>query len=180
MIVMRFTGLRKQQVMRLTWDDVDMENALLTVRPELGKSKQERRGRVVPISAHLVTELAGWGVREGFLVKTRGEARRIDNPALHRAWRESGAPPEIWRQPCHAFRKGLISNLVGQGVAEHLVKALVGHARGVTGDVYTDTAAIMGVMREAVAKIPPIGAPVATTQIFGAGAAHQRAAARGR
>ena len=158
MTVLRYTGLRKSQAMALRWDDLDVQEALLTVRPELGKSRQERRGRVVPVSPHLIEAVAGWGVREGWLVKTRGPARRVDNPALHRAWRLSGAPREVWRQPCHAFRKAFVTRLVSAGVQEHLVKTLVGHARGVTGDVYTDVAGITDRLREAVALVPAVGA----------------------
>ena len=155
--VMRFTGLRKMQVMRLLWEDLDLEAATLRVRPELGKSRQERRGRVVPVSRHLVKIAAGWGTREGFLVQTRGKMRSMDNETLHRIWRSTGAPAEVWRQPCHAFRKCLVSRLIEAGVAEHVVKALVGHARGTTGDVYTEAAAMMPLMRAAVDLIPLIG-----------------------
>ena len=155
--VMRFTGLRKNQVINLRWEDVDLEAATLRVRPELGKSKQERRGRVVPISPHLVAEMAGWGVRDGYLVETRGEKRRIDNETLHRIWKATGAPAEVWRQPLHAFRKAFVSRLVEAGVAEHVIKCLVGHARGTTGDVYTEAAAMMPMMRSAVALIPAVG-----------------------
>lgn len=156
--VMRFTGLRKNQAMRLTWEDLDLDAGTLRIRPELGKSKQERRGRVVPVSRHLVSLVAGWGAREGFLIQTRGRMRRIDNETLHRIWSATGAPAEAWRQPCHAFRKCFVSRLIEAGVAEHVVKGLVGHSRGTTGDVYTEAAAMMPLMRAAVDLIPEIGA----------------------
>ncbi len=46
--------------MQLRWDDLDLAEAVLEIRRELGKTQQERRGRRVPISRHLVDELAGW------------------------------------------------------------------------------------------------------------------------
>jgi len=56
---------------------------------------------------------------------------------------------------------------VGAGVAEHVVKALVGHARGVTGDVYTDLAAIMDLMRDAVARVPAVGSSDTAVTLLG-------------
>lgn len=57
-IVLRFTGLRVQQAMGLRWDDVDLERAKVTVHGEVRQSAQERRGRELSISEHLVAELA--------------------------------------------------------------------------------------------------------------------------
>ena len=63
-IVLRFTGLRVQQAMGLTWDDVDLDRRLLRVRPELGKSDQEQRGRIMPVSEHLTDLLAAFDRHE--------------------------------------------------------------------------------------------------------------------
>ena len=63
LLVCRYTGLRVQQAMRLTWGDIDLAEARLAIRPELGKTKQERRGRIIPVSPHLVTEVSTWGRR---------------------------------------------------------------------------------------------------------------------
>ena len=67
-ILMRYTGLRVSQVMRLLWSDLDLELGLLTVRPELGKTQQERAGRIVPICQAAHAEVAGWGRREGYVI----------------------------------------------------------------------------------------------------------------
>lgn len=160
-VLMRYTGLRAGQAGRLLWSDLDMVNHLLTIRPELGKSRQERRGRVVPVPSHLIAEVSGWGVREGTL---RGPGLKLthSNVTLRWAWQRAGVPDDVWRQqPAHAYRHAYVTEMVSRGVPQHLVSALTGHARGVTGDVYTDTAGIMGQLREAVAVIPEIGAAVA-------------------
>ena len=155
--VLRYTGLRKMQVMRLMWDDLDMQEALLTIRPELGKTKQERKGRIIPVTPHLIEAVAGWGPREGYLIKTRGKARRIDNVTLRRFWTKAGIKAKDLRQPCHGFRKALVSELTLLDVPERVIKALVGHAQGVTGDVYTDPIALRPAIRQAVKLIPKIG-----------------------
>jgi integrase len=154
-ILLRFTGLRVAQAMLLKWSDVDMEACTLRVRPELGKSRQEKRGRIVPISVHLVTLTKGWGAREGYLVKTknRGERERIARAKeMVRAWRRSGVREEVWRgRAHHAFRKGFVSGLCRAGADADAVEYLVGHSLGLRG-VYLDPDALA--LREAVALVP--------------------------
>ncbi len=166
-VVMRFTGLRGGQVMRLRWDDIDMAAATLHIRPSLGKTKAERRGRVVAISEHLVDELAGWGVREGYLIDTARYAsetpgavkttRAIRWDAASRAWKRTDVPPRVYEgQPAHCFRKGFVSGLAKAGVDERTRKYLVGHKTDVHGDTYAAFMAWESRLRAAVGKVPPL------------------------
>lgn len=154
LLIQRFTGLRIWQACRLTWDDVDLERALVAVRPELGKTRQERRGRIVPISPHLVAELAGWGLRTGRLT-----GRDSDDPP------RTGTMKALWdrvgldvRQPTHAFRRTFIHELVTGGVLPHVVGYLVGHDLGLAVGTYADRdAALRETARAAVALVPALG-----------------------
>jgi len=156
-ILLRFTGIRVQQAMGLRWDDVDMKNAMLTVRGELGKSFQERRGRVIPISRHLVDIMSGWGKGEGVLVPTNRQARRerLARPRdMGRAWERAGVRRAAWEgRPHHAFRKGFVSELRRAGADGDAVEVLVGHSLGLKG-IYTDSAALP--LRRVVDLIPPL------------------------
>lgn len=178
LLVQRFTGLRVGQVMRLTREDIDLRRATLRVRGELGKSREERRGRTVPISAHLVEELATWGTWTGpLLVMTRrpkgeapelaGKPRTAGRPkceALQLAWERAGVRREVWAgseehrgQPSHAMRHGFITGLRKLGVDLELVQFLVGHTSGtVTTEVYTDFDLMEDELRAAVGRIPPL------------------------
>ncbi len=149
-------GLRSSsQAMQLTWADVDMERATITVRPELGKTDSEATGRVIPIAPWLVDVLAGWGTRDGFLVKRpfRGDRLRAARSVeMANAWEWAGVRVEVWQgQPHHAFRKGFVSGLKRAGADDEAVEYLVGHSLGLRG-VYTDADALP--LREAVALIP--------------------------
>ncbi len=165
-LLARYTGLRKNQLMRLIWDDVDLDQALLRVRPELGKTHHEKRGRVVPISPHLVEELAGWGVRDGWLIDTgpRNQTREPHRRWVLEIWKRAKVRREVWGsthgrrgQPLHAFRHGFITGLVLGGAQLHLVQQLVGHKpRSVTEAVYIDPVLMMPKLREVVASIPPV------------------------
>lgn len=152
MVVMRFTGLRAGQVRRLLWSDADLETGRLIIRPELGKSRQEQRGRVVPLHPALVAELAGWGRREGLLL---GPARSRPNGSTMAAiWGRADDDP---RQPLHGIRHTFTSVLAAAGVPEPVIGALVGHAGTTTRETYIDPAALWSAMAEAVARIPPVG-----------------------
>jgi len=158
-MLLRCTGLRKSQAMRLLWEDIDLEARRLHIRGELGKTKQERRGRTVPLAPVLVDDMAGWGCREGWLIEVSGRVRDPHRRVTHAVWKRSGVPRDVWRQPCHAFRHGFISGLATQGVQERIIKRLVGHSLGITGDVYTDPAAMFEFMEGAVAQIPAVCVP---------------------
>lgn len=154
-VLMRYTGLRVQQVMQLKWEDFDLCAAVMVVRPELGKSRQERRGRVVPVSEHLVDEMKAWERVGDYVVPTwqGGESpRTVRARDVRRAWKVAGVDPAVWeKRPDHAFRAGLQSGLKRLGADDEAVKQLVGHARGVR-DRYVDVDSLP--MREAVALIP--------------------------
>jgi integrase len=156
-VLLRFTGLRVQQAMHLRWEDFDLHNHLLTIRGELGKTAEERKGRIIPISQHLADEMAGWGPRQGFIVLS---GRKADGPRareargrdMGRAWRRAGVRVEVWKsRPHHAFRKGFVSGLKRARADVDAVEFLVGHSLGLRG-VYTDPDVLP--LREAVGLVP--------------------------
>lgn len=150
-VVGRCTGLRPGQTLRLDWRDVDLEAGTLRVRPELGKSKQERRGRTMPLAPVLLRELAEWRPHEGRIVPA--PPRGIDYPTWHRIWQRAGVREVVWRQPTHTLRKGFKSGLLALGADWHAVEYLIGHSLGI-GGVYTDPSVLP--MAAAVAKVPEI------------------------
>ena len=163
-ILMRFTGLRVGQVMRLRWDDFDLEGHTLRIRPELGKSKAERTGRRVPLSPHLVAELAGWGQREGWIVPSFREPGPLERTFrardLARAWERAGVRVEAWGgRPDHAFRKGFRSGLKRAGADSEAIEFLLGHKIGEgEQDTYTDPASLPLV--DAISEVPALAIPL--------------------
>lgn len=154
--VLRCTGLRKSQALAIRWDDVDLREQSLTIRGELGKSSQERAGRIVPLAPVLVAQMAGWGLRDGFVVEWPSGLRKPHNIVLEHAWERAGVDPAKWKgRTAHAFRKGFVSGLVQLGAHREAVEHLVGHSMGLRG-VYTDPLALP--LRAAVALVPDVGA----------------------
>jgi integrase len=166
MVLQRFLGLRPGQSMRLRGNHFDLDKALLYFPGALGKTRYERRGRIVPISHHLVEILRTWNLDDGWVVDKTWQVygqpcsdpdRRDRHRGTARAiWERTPAHPSVYRQPLHCFRKGFISELARAGVAEPLRKHLTGHSSGVHGDTYTIFAALESQLREAVDLIPPL------------------------
>ncbi|HHO50707.1 MAG TPA: hypothetical protein ENK18_07480 [Deltaproteobacteria bacterium] len=159
--LLRFTGLRvDSQLMQLRWEDFDLGGGVLVVRGELGKSRRERGGRLLPLSPHLITELSAWGGRRGFVVAPGKLDRHSDPRQMGQIWRASGVPERIWGvgpgrrkgNVHHAFRKGLKTGLARLGVAPDVRDYLVGHHRGID-ERYVD---LLEAAREAVDQIPPL------------------------
>lgn len=146
--LMRFTGLRISQATALLVGDIDMAAGTLRVRGELGKSRQERRGRIVPVSQHLIDMLRprlllapdAFIVPEGKRKSDRSRAARAE--VVRDAWAATTARQEIWKgRPDHCFRKGLVSGLKRAGADPDAIEVLVGHSLGLRG-IYTDPRAV--------------------------------------
>lgn len=155
--IARFTGLRSGQIARLRWDDFNFDAATLRVRPELGKSRQERAGRTVPVSRHLLQEMSGWGLREGLFITTK-----VTHAVLHRCCRKAGLPKELWEnRPAHLMRRGFLTGLVLLGADVWAVERLLGHAvasgESAVAAAYLDRDQLVERMRPAVDLVPPIG-----------------------
>lgn len=160
LMLLRCTGLRPNQVRRLLWSDVNMDRGILWIRPELGKSRRERRGRFVPLAPCLVEELASWGRREGPL---HGHARWLrgtpSRATMRDVWEKASVPEEVWRgHPFYAFRRCFKTQLRAGGASAEVVDYLQGHGRGGMDEHYLDFAAAYGPqLRDAVALVPPFG-----------------------
>ena len=161
-VVLRFTGLRVQQVMRLRWEDFDLAASVLRIRGELGKTRHERRGRAIPVSRYLVAEMLTWERPQVFVIPSRREqdgprGREAKGRDMGRAWKRAGVKEEVWKQrPHHAFRKGFKTELTRAGARWEAVEHLLGHQVGdsVTSR-YLDPEFLP--LRKAVDLIPPLG-----------------------
>lgn len=153
--VLRFTGLRVQQAMGLRWSDFELERAILFFPGHLGKTRQEKRGRVIPVSHHLMELLSKWERTGGFVITTNRKSRLARQRDMLRAWNRAGVRRLVWEGDSHhSFRNGFVSGLKRAGADTEAVEYLVGHSLGLRS-CYTDPDALP--LRDAVCRIPQIG-----------------------
>lgn len=117
------TGLRRGELFRLTWANVDLAAHVITVQPETSKSGKARR---VPLNSTALAALHVWRSevpprtlvfpgRSGELTNTKRSWRRVLTAAGITAFR--------WHDMRHTFA----SRLVQKGVPLYVVSELLGH-----------------------------------------------------
>ena len=154
--VLYYTGLRVNQAMGLYRADLDLEAKTLYVRPDLGKSRQERAGRVVPVAPGLLDLVRHLPATEGpHLLPCGRHVRAPRDRDITRAWARSGVREKVWTgRPHHCFRAGFVSGLRQKGAALDAIEFLVGHQVTRTAHAYLDPDALP--MREAVGLVPTL------------------------
>jgi integrase len=156
-----FTGLRASELRGLTWDNVDFERRVLTVRQRadrwktLGSPKSDAGKREVPLAPIVVNTLREWQLACPRLAGD-GEPRlrfvfpdghgNIDahhnihrSTGLGRVQRDAGLTTDA-RAPkygLHSLRHTAASLFIEQGFTPKRVQALMGHSSiGMTFDTY--------------------------------------------
>jgi integrase len=106
-----FTGLRRGELFKLRWDDIDFERGFLTLRAPKGG-----RDQTVPLSPAAQAVLARHP-RQGkspFIFPGRGGGQRTRPPKLIQAIKERAGLPRDFR-PLHGLRHSFASLLASSG-----------------------------------------------------------------
>lgn len=128
-----YSGWRRNEILELTWDEVDLKGRVIRLTPGRSKTKA---GRVLPISAPL----------EQVIQRRRRLRRRRDR----RVFRRDGVPVRVWRtalrDACrkakvphrllHDCRRTAARNLIRAGVPERIAMLLTGHKTRAVFDRY--------------------------------------------
>jgi integrase len=128
-----YSGWRRNEILGLTWDEVDLPGGVIRLSPRRSKT---RTGRVLPISAPLRQVL-----------QRRRRRRQNKNP---RVFGRDGVPVRVWRtalrDACrkakiphrllHDCRRTAARNLIRAGVPERIAMLLTGHKTRAVFDRY--------------------------------------------
>ena len=143
------TGIRKSELQRMRWRDVDLIENRITIP----YSKSESGVRVVAVPARLAEELWQHRRRSNF----RGDDERVFchpeigseyhvtryRPALQRAFKTAGIEwPEGFR-PCHDLRVTAITTDARNGIDPIAIMANAGHANYATTKRYVKLAGVI-------------------------------------
>lgn len=113
------TGLRRGELLSLTWADINLDACMLTVRAENAKSGRERH---VPLNTEALAVLTQWGTQ------TSRAGRVFDVADVKTAWRGLLEAACITNFRFHDLRHHFASKLVRKGVDLNTVRELLGHA----------------------------------------------------
>jgi integrase len=128
-----YSGWRRNEILYLTWDDVDLAGGVIRLTPQRSKTKT---GRVLPISEPL----------RGVLKRRLRRRKKLDL----RVFRRDGVPVREWRtalrDACrkakvphrllHDCRRTAARNLIRAGVPERIAMLLTGHKTRAVFDRY--------------------------------------------
>lgn len=127
-------GMRQGEVLGLTWDDLDLEAGVLTVRRETAKT---HRARALPLPPVVVTMLQQLPRSSPFVFPRASGARR-DSKADWTEWQLLLAHCQLPRIRVHDARHTTPTLLLGLGVPARVVSEILGHATtAMTLDIYT-------------------------------------------
>ncbi|HEX4134614.1 MAG TPA: tyrosine-type recombinase/integrase [Bryobacteraceae bacterium] len=139
------TGMRRGEVLRQRWEDVDLVRKLLMVT----KSKTiEGEGREIPLTARLYRILAKDTDRDGIVFTMRGQPLSW----IRKGWLGALKRAELRHFRIHDLRHTFNTRLMEAGVIQDVRMALMGHSGGSrVHSTYTHVE--FPVKREAIARL---------------------------
>jgi integrase len=166
------TGMRYSEILTLTWQNVDMEKKLITIRPESSKSGKQR---VIPVNEQLYGEfvrlksLSSGGSQRVFLYEDSGTGEMRPVKTVARSFKAACRRAGIENMRFHDLRHTVGTRLIGRGVDAISVKNILGHANLKTTEIYLHAS-----MPQLQAAVEKLSCPTGWTSGSQAGPLHRR------
>lgn len=152
------TGMRYSEILRLSWENVDMAKLQITVKPETSKSGKKR---IIPINKPLFNELLRLRrINEGrndyvFLYEDSKTGKLRPVTTVRRAFTMACKRAKIKNLHFHDLRHTVGTRLISRGVDPITVKNILGHANLKTTEIYLHSSLLQ--MSAAVEKLDSPG-----------------------
>lgn len=138
-----FTGLRRGELFKLQWDDVDFERGIITLKdPKSGKTEN------IPVSMKALDVLKALEVTSPFVFPGKAGKQRVDFNGPWQRIRKAADLPAGFR--LHGLRHHFASTLVSAGVDLLVVQKLLTHKDAKTTARYAHLAP--GTVRDAALR----------------------------
>lgn len=122
MLLALFTGMRKSEIFRLKWADIDFERNFIHLRKTKSGKKKE-----IPLNSQARAVLEAHPRTSDYVFAGKDGGQRVTiQVALRRIRTAAGLPPDF--RPLHGLRHSFASRLVSAGVDLYTVSQLLTHA----------------------------------------------------
>lgn len=128
-----FTGMRRSEVFKLKWEDIDFDNGSIHVREPKGGDDQ-----LYPINFKVAKILAEQQVKSEYIFPGKdGRMRRCNRRVANYIKEKAGLPKDF--RPNHGLRHMFASSAIWAGANLQAVQFLLGHKDQRTTQGYTHT-----------------------------------------
>lgn len=138
-----YTGLRRGELFKLKWSDVDLERGFITL-----KSPKGGRTITLPVSSEAVETLKNIDVKGEYVFPGKDGKQMEDFKSPWSRIKKAAGLPEGFR--FHGLRHNFASHLVSNGVGLEIVKELMTHKDMITTQRYAHL--LPGTLKEAVER----------------------------
>jgi len=116
------TGMRAGEILRLTWDRIDLKEGLITLRPEDTKTSE---GRIIPLNHELIEYFLNLPrhIRCPYVFHNQGKKYTYYRTAWTTALKKAG----IRDFKFHDLRHTFITNKRREGIHDFVIMAITGH-----------------------------------------------------
>ena len=143
-LVMYLAGLRKNEVLGLTWEQVDLPNGVFIIN---GKGDRQRVLPIHPMLSPLLSQIPQVGPLVFPSWKTGRKLVEI-RPSIKKAKEAAGITKRITP---HLLRHTFATHLLGRGSDSRVIQMLLGHASITTTQIYAQV--LDGQMRDVVTML---------------------------
>lgn len=126
-----YTGMRKGEILSLSFDDIDYQTNQITLKSSNTKSNKSRS---IPIHKEISSILERKNNQSGFIFISEKTGTKYDN--IDRSWKQLMKLSGIENFRFHDLRHNFCSMLVMNGVPIYTVAQLAGHADVKTTQIY--------------------------------------------
>ncbi|MEJ2090860.1 MAG: site-specific integrase [Syntrophobacterales bacterium] len=150
-----FSGLRRGEMLKLAWDDVDFDRGLIALRdPKGGKNT------TIPVSPQALEVLRSLEPRSSFVFPGKNGGQRADFKGPWQRIRKEAGLPENFR--FHGLRHHFASALVSAGIDLPVIQQLLSHKDFRTTERYAHLSP--GALKEAAIRSGELLTPKELTE----------------